>query len=185
MRFERAAGAQSSADVGASARAPRGSASQLDEEELALLELVWELAQATRQKIDRLNSRSLHLRTEPNPVPEGNPCRDAPEIEGGATPVVTLATRTDGAASCAVRPGMGGVWFKYVAPREGVASFTTEGGELDTVLSLHPRCPDGETRELACNDDHAFSVSSRVAGSIAEGDVLRLQVLGQAEFASE
>ena len=62
----------------------------------------------------------------------------------------------------------GSVWFRWTAPRDGVASIDTAGSQFDTVLAAYTGATvDGLTR-LASNDD-AIGLQSRIQFPVAAG----------------
>lgn len=80
-----------------------------------------------------------------------NACADAPAVGDGTFTGSNEGAGTDQTASCG-GGGTADVWWRYIAPGDGLVVIDTCGSDFDTVLSVYDACG-GE--ELACNDDYA------------------------------
>jgi hypothetical protein len=111
--------------------------------------------------------------------PINDSCADALDLPDGTVQGDTSEATPDGGASCGDSEGAPDVWYVNTAPADGVAAFNTFGSELDTVISLHSRCPTNQNyHELTCNDDARGTLQSQVARQVHAGDVLLVRVSG-------
>lgn len=154
-------------------------ASVTGDEERALLGLVAEVVKLSLEKLDRLAVRTGKSRHSASRF-KGDPCRTAEEISDGVVAVDTVGAWSGGFSACDTGAGAGDVWFRYTAPRAGVASFRSADQALDTVVSVHRGCSGEHHEELVCNDDAPFTTGSQASVRVEPGDVLWVRVAGQA-----
>jgi hypothetical protein len=113
--------------------------------------------------------------TDPSGGPVANDnCGSATVVTAGTYPFSTEDASNDGTGSCGGSDTSPDVWYRYVAPGAGVATFETCGSSFDTVLSAFDSC--GGT-ELLCNDD-ACGLQSRVRVNMTAGQVVLIRVAG-------
>ncbi|MFO0749670.1 MAG: hypothetical protein U1F43_28970 [Myxococcota bacterium] len=69
------------------------------------------------------------------------------------------------------------VWYSFEAPAEDRYTFALVGGELaDTTLALYAACDDATP--IACSDDLAYDLRSRIDLYLEAGQVVRVRVAG-------
>lgn len=89
------------------------------------------------------------------------------------------ATRERGEPNHALSRGGASVWYRYVAPASGIANFSTEGSNFDTVIAAYEGTAVGALSELASNDDISSSdLNSAVSFHVNKGEVVSIAVDG-------
>ncbi|USO00172.1 MAG: hypothetical protein H6810_05780 [Phycisphaeraceae bacterium] len=86
-------------------------------------------------------------------APPSDLCADATLIADGLYMGDTTGHGTDGNADCAESSFSPDVWYRYIAPEDGVLTLDMCGSLFDTMLSVHTGCPGDETNQIACSDD--------------------------------
>jgi hypothetical protein len=98
----------------------------------------------------------------------------------------TADGRTAGATAETGEPLHAGVtggrslWFRWTAPRTGVATFDTAGSAIDTLLAVYTGSAVGALTARASNDDSGNAKQSRVTWSATAGRVYYIAVDGKA-----
>lgn len=119
----------------------------------------------------------------PLPIPTPDPGSVCPQADLGRLQSLVRRGSTAGGAdriagaSCG-RGGYGSpdATFAYAAPRSGFYVIDTRGSDFDTVLSVRSGGCTGE--ELACSDDEAGGVQSRIGLELIEGQPIVIVVDG-------
>ena len=133
-------------------------------------------------KFDASGTTALHYAL----APRNDRFADAAAVPGadGAVQVdLALATAEPGEPSHAGLPALGSVWFRWVAPADGTASFRTAGG-ADTRLAAYSDGGEGfaSLAPLAANDDAGPGVrDSAIAFRALAGGVYLIAVDAQPE----
>ncbi|HLU46434.1 MAG TPA: hypothetical protein VK116_00070, partial [Planctomycetota bacterium] len=112
--------------------------------------------------------------------PENDRFENAREIEGTAGREVSSnveATREAGEPIHANVEGGSSVWWRWVAPGNGIAEIDTFGSKIDTILSVYTGTTIRQLSLIATNDD-AESFQSRVLFSAMEGTTYYIAVDG-------
>jgi hypothetical protein len=88
-----------------------------------------------------------------------------------------LATKETGEPNHAGEPGGASVWYRWVAPRNGVVEFHTGGSSFDTLLAAYSGDALGSLIELASDDD-GWGLQSVVDLRVSAGSSYRIAVDG-------
>jgi hypothetical protein len=112
--------------------------------------------------------------------PTNDACADATLLESTTLTGDTTGSTNDGTATCGNSAASADVWYRYVAPADGLVSFETFGSTYDTVLSLHAACPGTTANELACADDSRGTLQSQVPRVVTAGEEVFVRVAGAA-----
>jgi hypothetical protein len=88
------------------------------------------------------------------------------------------ATKEAGEPNHAGNAGGKSVWYKWVAPRNGAALFTTEGSNFDTLLAVYVGTGLGTLSPVASNDDVSPGLYSAVVFPISQGVEYQIAVDG-------
>ena len=89
---------------------------------------------------------------------------------GVLTGDLTQAPLDNFQASCSAEGGNDLV-VAWSATDSGCATFSTESGTMDTILTVFDACPDAGGVEMACNDDFASSIyTSEIQYDVMAGD---------------
>jgi hypothetical protein len=77
-------------------------------------------------------------------------------------------------------PNVGGtIWYRYIAPADGTATFSTFGSNIDTILALYTGTR-GNLTQVACNDDGGSGVTSLVTLNVTAGVTYYVLIGGDA-----
>jgi len=91
----------------------------------------------------------------------------------------TAATGERGEPKHAGNPGGASVWYRWVAPASGEATFDTAGSQLDTLLAVYTGQRVNDLTAIAANDDAPDLVlQSRVRFAVRAGEEYRIAVDG-------
>ena len=88
------------------------------------------------------------------------------------------ATLQAGEPSHAGKPGGHSVWFRWVAPGNGIATFRTTGSSFDTLLAVYRGESLGELVPLANDDDSGGFFTSQAAFNAIGGEAYQIAVDG-------
>src|SRR4029079_489626 len=81
------------------------------------------------------------------------------------------ATKQLGEPNHAGKPGGRSLWINWVAPQNGIVTFSTEGTSFDTVLAAYVGASVSALTEVASDDDGGPSLSSRISFRASAGTV--------------
>lgn len=70
------------------------------------------------------------------------------------------------------------IWYRWTAPRDMQAVFSTAGAAIDTFLCVYSGSSLAGLAEVACNDNDGPLTTSRVTFSATSGSVYRIQITG-------
>ncbi len=105
-------------------------------------------------------------------------CASAQPTPNGVYAFNLNAATPDGPGSCSTTSGAQDMWVKYVAPDNGVATFSLCGSDFDTVMSVYTGCGGSE---LACNDDtDSCGSQSQVIMPVTGGSSYLIRIAGYA-----
>jgi hypothetical protein len=109
--------------------------------------------------------------------PANNLCANAILVTDGTVAGTTVGATNDGTGSCGASGSSPDVWYRYVAPVDGMLTASTcDGATWDTVLSIWNGCP-GSGSEISCVDD-SCAFQTVVTASIDEGETYYIRVAG-------
>ncbi len=107
--------------------------------------------------------------------PFNDDCGNAVVVTDGSTAFSTANATTDGPSeSCGSVSN--DVWYRYLAPCDGDATFSLCGSSFDTQLALYTGCPGGSSA-IACNDD-ACAAQSELTVTLTDGTEYWIRVGG-------
>jgi hypothetical protein len=113
-------------------------------------------------------------------VPENDAFAGAEELHGesGRLLASTIGTTKEpGEPAHAGKQGGASVWYRWTAPRSGVAAVETGGSSFDTLLAVYTGA-DVAALTLVAEDDDALGVQSRVTFDAVAGVEYRIAVDG-------
>jgi subtilisin family serine protease len=101
-------------------------------------------------------------------------------ITGTATGNTALATRETGEPTHGGVGGAASIWYRWVAPNNGVLTVTTEGSNFDTLLGVYSGTSVASLNVLGMNDDapNSSAVWSKVVGNVVEGTEYKIAIDG-------
>ena len=88
------------------------------------------------------------------------------------------ATKERGEPRIAYDNGGASIWYRWVAPSAGIATFDTEGSGFDTLLGAYEGTAVAALAALAGDDDSGSGLSSKIAFHVDAGDVVWVSVDG-------
>jgi len=88
------------------------------------------------------------------------------------------ATKEAGEADHAGNPGGASVWYAWLAPTNGIATFTTLGSSFDTVLAVYSGTNIGHLKRVASNDDGGPYNTSKVIFNAVAGVLYNIAMDG-------
>jgi subtilisin family serine protease len=99
---------------------------------------------------------------------------------GTATGTTALATREIGEPTHGGVGGAASIWYRWVAPNNGVLTVTTQGSSFDTLLGVYSGTAMSDLRVLGMNDDAPNSsvLWSKVVGNVVEGTEYKIAIDG-------
>ena len=99
---------------------------------------------------------------------------------GTATGTTALATREIGEPTHGGVGGAASIWYRWVAPNNGVLTVTTQGSNFDTLLGVYSGSAMSDLRVLGMNDDAPNSsvLWSKVVGNVVEGTEYKIAIDG-------
>jgi hypothetical protein len=99
---------------------------------------------------------------------------------GTATGTTALATREAGEPTHGGIGGAASIWYRWVAPNNGVLTVTTQGSDFDTLLGVYSGTAMSDLRVLGMNDDAPNSsvLWSKVVGNVVEGTEYKIAIDG-------
>ncbi len=99
---------------------------------------------------------------------------------GTASGSTALATRETGEPTHGGVGGAASIWYRWVAPNNGVLTVTTQGSSFDTLLGVYSGSTMGNLRVLGMNDDAPNSsvLWSKVVGNVVEGTEYKIAIDG-------
>ncbi len=99
---------------------------------------------------------------------------------GTATGTTALATREAGEPTHGGVGGAASIWYRWVAPNNGVLTVTTQGSRFDTLLGVYSGSTMSDLRVLGMNDDAPNSsvLWSKVVGNVVEGTEYKIAIDG-------
>ena len=99
---------------------------------------------------------------------------------GTATGTTALATREIGEPTHGGVGGAASMWYRWVAPNNGVLTVTTQGSNFDTLLGVYSGSAMSDLRVLGMNDDAPNSsvLWSKVVGNVVEGTEYKIAIDG-------
>jgi hypothetical protein len=119
------------------------------------------------------------------PPPANDDLAGATELAGESSTVTTAtfgATKEAGEPDHAGNPGGASVWFRWAAPDDGSATFTTAGSSFDTLLAVYTGSKLASLTRIASDDDGNPDLTSRVTFETKAREVYLVAVDG---FAGE
>ena len=123
---------------------------------------------------------NLQLKTSFQPAAQNQ--RDlAPLLSGLAGAVAgtnSLADKEANEPDHAGRPGGRSVWYRWVAPRTGVATFHTQGSSFDTLLAIYTNSSAGTLSLVAADEDNGGFYTSLARFNVVEGQLYQIAVDG-------
>ncbi|HWL92070.1 MAG TPA: hypothetical protein VNT79_00925 [Phycisphaerae bacterium] len=107
-------------------------------------------------------------------------CEDAILVEDGETAGSSLFTAGEGSSICGSSSGQPDVWYKYVAPYDGILIVNNcQLATYDSVLAIWNGCPANDGVELACSDGGCGGpFSSSVGAQISATQTYYIRVSG-------
>lgn len=113
-----------------------------------------------------------------------NFCADAPYIQVGWHTGCTSAATRDARSTCDWSSGGSDVWYRWIAPCDGVASIDTDLSDFNTLLSVHTDCPTPEqTHQVACHQSPSSNYANVVFDAQA-GQTYLIRIAGAASGVS-
>jgi len=99
---------------------------------------------------------------------------------GTATGTTALATRETGEPTHGGIGGAASIWYRWVAPSNGLLSVTTLGSNFDTLLGVYSGTAVGSLTVLGMNDDapNSSALWSKVEGNVVEGTEYKIAIDG-------
>jgi subtilisin family serine protease len=100
---------------------------------------------------------------------------------GTASGSTALATRETGEPTHGGVGGVASIWYRWVAPKNGVLTVTTEGSDFDTLLGVYSGNALSNLRVLGMNDDKTLNspvLWSEVVGNVVEGTEYKIAIDG-------
>ena len=99
---------------------------------------------------------------------------------GTASGSTALATRETGEPTHGGIGGAASIWYRWVAPNNGVLSVTTEGSNFDTLLGVYSGTSVSSLNVLGMNDDvpNSSALWSKVVGNVVEGTEYKIAIDG-------
>ncbi len=70
------------------------------------------------------------------------------------------------------------VWWKWIAPQTGTATFDTAGSDFDTVLAVYEGASLGALKAVVASDDYGDAMTSRVTFAAVGGSTYSVAVAG-------
>ena len=136
-------------------------------------------------------------------TPDGNPCvatkpsnvrlktaflpaaqnqRDMAPLLSGLSGMIagtnTTADKDPDEPNHAGRPGGRSVWYRWVAPRTGIATFHTQGSGFDTLLAIYTNAPPAGLSPVADDEDAGGYYTSLVRFNMVEGQLYQIAIDG-------
>ena len=103
-------------------------------------------------------------------------CADAQPTPNGSYSFNLSVATPDGPGNCSLTTGAQDMWVKYVAPDNGIATFSLCGSAFDTVMSVFSACGGSQ---LACNDDSdACGTQSQITMAVTTGSSYLIRIAG-------
>ena len=98
---------------------------------------------------------------------------------GAVTGRTTLATRETGEPTHGGTGGSASIWYRWVAPSNGVLSVTTQGSAFDTLLGVYSGTSVSVLTVVGTNDDaNSTVVWSKVDGTVVAGTEYKIAIDG-------
>ncbi|MBL9000662.1 MAG: hypothetical protein JNK25_05945 [Phycisphaerae bacterium] len=111
--------------------------------------------------------------------PANDACENATPVGLGTVNGSTICATNDGSANCAASASSPDVWYVFVPDCTAFYEFNTLGNSnYDTALSVHTGCPGTIANQIACDDDSAGGLLSRVVVQLTAGTRYYVRVNG-------
>jgi hypothetical protein len=117
-----------------------------------------------------------------SPTPANDNFANATVLTGSSLVVngsTVNATKQSGEPSHAGNTGGHSIWYTWVAPGSGTATFTTAGSSFDTLLAVYTGSSVSALTRKASNDDASVStLTSKVSFKVSKGTTYRIAIDG-------
>ncbi len=143
----------------------------------------WMMLRETLEGLDGTLDRLARLgapRVQAEAAPANDDCSSSTAVGNGSFAVSTVGATNDGSASCGSSSTSPDVWFRYVAPADGLVRFATSGSDYTPALALFDGCPAAGGAELGCDDAGAVSLANETSLvlTVTTGDEILVRVSG-------